>query len=191
MNRAQYDEAFTEAMRKSLKWKAVDPRDLLVLQDGGSAAEALPVVENTLNAFQRNFDYSVDLIRINCAGVHLDIAKALYQARVPFVITIGDVMVNGKPEYGTSYQYLKQELRGAHIDRGIYNYHVWLTFADMHVIDATFAVYKLAAHHGGPGIPEDFRWADYVYISDRATPGGLDLAHKPMLTGHRLLSQIF
>ena len=61
-----------------------------------------------------------------------------------------------------------------------YPCHVWLTFADMHVVDVTFFPYRYYDR-----VPSPWRWSHYVLCSDprHTLAADLPLRYVPMLVG--------
>ncbi len=173
----EYEAAFRSAAEKSQKWKLIGSVDLRPMPQYGRARDHLSALGAILDTPEWNMN-SLE-IRLACAYVHSELFKFLWANAVPCVLTIGDVVVDGKPEFKTSYQKLKQEIRGVHTgtDKPI-SFHVWLTFPDLHIIDATFFIYKYYEK-----LPEPWRWSDYVMCSDHEFTKNINLQYMPMLIG--------
>ncbi len=172
----EYAAALRRAADKSIRWGLMKSADVRPLPEFGRARDHLPFVGLLLDSDR----YSDSLrIRLSCAHAHSLLFKTLQMQGAHCVLTIGDVLVDGVPEFNTSYQRLKQEVRGAYTstDKPI-QFHVWLTFPDLHIIDATFYVYK---YH--EKLPEPWRWSDFVICSDHPFADRLNIQYVPMLIG--------
>lgn len=171
----EYIEALKPAAAKSVKWGFLRSAEIRPFPEVGKAADHLELVGfmvdgNPMDSLK---------IRLSCGQIHSWLFRNLQVAGVNCAVTIGDVEVDGKLEYGTSYQKLKQEARGAHRDgTKPYPFHVWLTFPDLHIIDATFFVYKYWDR-----LPEPWKWSDYLICSDHPFAQDLNLRYVPMLVG--------
>ncbi len=178
----EYFAAFKLAAEKSLKWQLVESANVRRTPDAGRAVDCLDLVGQMVNSLP----YDSTTIRISCGQIHSFLFKALQDEGVQCILTVGDVEVDGKREYETSYQKLKQEIRGAHRDTDKpYPFHVWLTFPDLHIIDATFFIYKWHDK-----LPEPWHWPNYLICSDHAFAEGLELRYHPMLVGDDLVGRM-
>jgi len=169
-----YRTGLEAAIEKSIKWKQLPGG--FTWPTGGhhhGAAAALPMVRDAL--------VSCDLprrhIRTNCVGVHMMLAKFLLENGVPSLPMIGNVLVAGEPKFRTSYQRLKREIRGVNkFSDHAFDAHVWLTFLDGHIIDATFRAWDEYQD-----LPDDWSWTDHVMCSSDEETLREDVVYKPML----------
>ena len=81
---------------------------------------------------------------VACAPTHIWLCHLLGLRTETSLVTIGDVIVNGTPLFGTTLQYLDEELRNP--SDGEFRAHVWLTLPNRGVWDATLA-FRLAPPH--------------------------------------------
>ncbi len=170
-----YFDAFKAATEKSVKWGVLESAIVRRVPEAGRARDHLALVARLVDSNPLDSQ----AIRLSCGQIHSWLFKNLWANGAGCFLTVGDIEVSGKREYGTSYQRLKQELRGAHRDTdGPYPFHAWLTFPDMQVIDANYFIYK---HHDL--LPEPWRWSEYVVCSDHPFAAGLDIKYIPMLVG--------
>ncbi|MFA5762949.1 MAG: hypothetical protein WC931_05175 [Bacilli bacterium] len=124
-----------------------------------------------------------------CGAVHFCAIQQIYSTReidMPYV-TIGDVLVRGKPRYGASYQKLKQAKRHGLGKNENIDCHVWLTFPDMTIFDLTLGV-GLAYEREKVLVDEQ---KDCCVIwgkpEELLKKNGLD--YRPYLVGHLFLFQ--
>jgi hypothetical protein len=177
-----YTDLFREAEEKSRRW-GVQMGPAFTTPAGhetASAYDALPTIGRIVDSREFSVWESLE-IRLHCAEIHLSIFANQHHWQGPCVLTIGDVEVDGQREYGTAYPQLRQEMRGER--RGTsetYPCHVWLTFADMHVVDVTFFPYRYYDR-----VPNPWQWSRYVLCSDPRHPlaADLPLRYLPMLVG--------
>lgn len=175
MHHDGYFDAFKLAATKSAHWKTIPSLNLTRAPEAGRAIDFLPIVGGMVDGPRAPTD--LQQIRVSCGQTHSWLWKNLVAHGVLCYLTVGDVELGGKREYGTSYGKLKQELRGAR--RGsddAYPFHVWLTFPDMHVIDANFYIYRYAER-----LPQPWRWSEYLICSDHSFATTLELRYVPML----------
>jgi len=186
-----YMEAYGVATKKSRSWATVSEDEAVLMvagvEEGFSIRDAKPAI---LMAVENNYPMGPETLRTNCTGAHMAISQLFSRLGVPHLITVGDVLVDGAPLFSTSYQFLKRELRGSNRQGNQFDAHVWLTFPDHHILDVTIRTYMLAEHRGGPGIPSDFHWRDYLYMSDETWSERYTLEYRPMLYGHRVLDSV-
>ncbi len=182
MDHHNYQADFQGAFRRSIKWEQI-PKDAKLPEqwDGPTAFDTLITIKGLVDSFP----HQAEQIRTNCAGVHFDILRSILNT-APCFLTIGDVFVGGKPEYGTSVQQLKREVNGSNkgTDK-IFNAHVWLTFPEMGIIDATFYIYKF--HHL---LSEPWKWSDHIICSGEQASAQLPLRYKPMLISNKVIMDI-
>ncbi|MCE7890297.1 MAG: hypothetical protein DYH12_11460 [Sorangiineae bacterium PRO1] len=182
MRHDDYETAFARAVEKSVKWNLVAPVGPLRAPNLGRARDHLALIGRSI----LTLGLGSQEIRLSCGQIHTWLFKNLRANGVQCILTVGDVEVAGRLEYGTSYQRLKQELRGAHRDSDHpYPFHVWLTFPDLHVIDASFFVYRFHDR-----LPAAWHWPDYVICSDHPFSASLDLKYVPMLVGDDLVDRM-
>jgi len=147
------------------------------------AFSSLPTIARALNSYP----YDPLQIRLQCAAIHLTLFDDP-RWKSPCVLTVGDVEVDGQPEYRTTYEDLRRELRsGRRPTEESVPCHVWLTFPDMHIVDATFFVYKYYDR-----IPTQWTWSDYIVCSDpqHLFAADLPLTYKPMLLGRQFVVKL-
>ena len=190
-NTAQYLADFKTAWSTSMEWITLSPVEDREEQDLTDLETVAQILDPILNHYIEKIEHPIESIRTNCTGIHFSINHFLRQLRVPGLITIGDVCINGTPFFGTDYNILGKEILG-HNDGGEnFDAHVWLTMRQGKILDLTIGPYMLAKHLGGPGFPPpDFKWIEHIYRSDRNEPGPYQLTYKPMLFGHRVLSSV-
>jgi hypothetical protein len=151
-----------------------------------SASDAftlLPIVARAVNSYP----YDSLQIRLQCAAIHLTLFDDP-RWNSPCVLTLGDVEVEGEPEYGTTYDALKREFRpGRRTSKEPLPCHVWLTFPDLHIVDVTFFVYRFYDR-----IPHEWNWGEYLVCSDprHAFAADLPLTYKPMLLGRQAVAKL-
>ncbi len=173
-----YAKLFRGAVEKSKALGLLQGPDpsVQVPPDAGFALGALSTIGRAVNSYP----YAYEDIRVQCAAIHL----TLYDDPrwdAPCILTVGDVEVDGKLEYDTSYEGLDEELRGVRRHaKEISPCHVWLTFPDLHIVDVTFFVYR---YHDR--VPSPFTWSEYLICSDARHPVAVDLPlrYVPMLIG--------
>lgn len=177
MDHDSYTTAFQAAAYKSAKWELIRSPSLPPSPDEGRAIEWLPLVQRLVDSSAVPVD--LQQIRVSCGQIHTWLFKNLRAQGARCILTVGDVQIAGRREYGASYQRLKQELRGVYrASRDAYPFHVWLTFPDLHIIDANFYIYR---HHDS--LPDRWRWSEYVICSEHQLADALDIAYVPMLVG--------
>ncbi|MCY1014975.1 YecA family protein [Pyxidicoccus sp. MSG2] len=170
----EYFDAFKHAAQKSVELglvRGVPDR----LPEMGRAIDALDLVGRMINSML----YESTQIRIMCGQIHAELWRWLRSEGVNCLVTVGDVEVSGKREFGTTYERLELELRGTLRNSAEpYPFHVWLTFPDSHIIDVTYFVYK---HHDL--LPVPWTWSKYVVCSDHSFSRGVDTRYVPYLVG--------
>lgn len=119
----------------------------------------------------------------NCMRVHtgafLDSIMLGWEARP--VLTIGNVMVHGKPRYPGDEDYAISQVVGRYTEDQ-FNLHVWWTFPDMSIIDLCLG-YALATEDPSWGDVENEDFDIFVSPDDPKVP----FTYKPMLLGERYL----
>jgi hypothetical protein len=176
-----YMDLFLAAEEKSRRWGLNLDRPPLTGQSGppkasGHALTALPIIGRAVNSYP----YRHEEIRVQCAAIHLSLLDDP-RFDLDFELTIGDVEFDGRLEYGTDYRRLRQEVRGVHRDsEEPIPCHVWLTFPDMHIVDATFFPYRYPNE-----LPSPWTWSEYLVCSDpqHEFSQRLPLRYVPMLVG--------
>jgi len=170
----EYFAALKHAAQKSVEFgliRGVPDRQ----PEMGRAIDAFDLVGRMFNSMP----YDSTQIRLMCGQIHSELWRWLRAEGVPCLVTLGDVEVSGKREFGTTYEQLELELRGALRDSSKpYPFHVWLTFPDGHIIDVTYFVYR---HHDL--LPVPWRWSEYVVCSDHSFSRGVDTRYVPYLVG--------
>jgi len=101
---------------------------------------------------------------------------------MPYILTIGDVIWKGEPEWYTDLAYLREEALGARGPGDELRCHVWITLPDMTVLDAT---YWFRENRGK--VSDDFRWEDGIVCEAPVRP---DVEYVPLLVGDRLVMRI-
>lgn len=170
----EYFDAFKQAAQKSVE-----------LGLGGSVPDQKPGMGRAIDALSlvgrmiNSMPYESTKIRLMCGQIHSELWRWLRSEGVNCFVTIGDVELNGKREFGTTYELLEQELRGVLRNSTTpYPFHVWLTFPDLHIIDVTYFVYR---HHDL--LPVPWTWSEYVVCSDHPFSRGVDTRYVPYLVG--------
>lgn len=131
--------------------------------------------------FSRAVPVPPEVRATSCAPVHFG---ALIQMMAmawewPPVITIGDVLVGGSPCFNVNRNSLRQELRRGEKATGRVHIHVWLTFADLTILDLTLIPWVLRRQ----GDPIDMRAPHGLALlgdPDQLKP---TFEHRPMLIG--------
>ncbi|MCP3105339.1 SEC-C domain-containing protein [Myxococcus sp. K15C18031901] len=174
MQHDDYFDAFKLAAQKSVELGLIsnvpDKKPEL-----GHAIDAFGLVGSMINSMR----HESTQIRTMCGQIHAELWRWLRSEGVNCLVTIGDVEIGGKREFGTTYTQLELEMRGALRDSTKpYAFHVWLTFPDIHIIDVTYFVYK---HHDL--LPERWTWSEYVVCSSHSFSRGVDTRYVPFLIG--------
>lgn len=177
-----YAERFEEAEERTRAWGVDHGLAFDVLRGLGTdfAMATLPTIGRIIDSPAFAHFTFLD-IRLHCAEIHRSVFANQHSYRAPCVLTIGDVEVDGKLEYGTTHEQLAEEMGGQHRhSNSSYPCHVWLTFPDMHIVDVTFFVYRYYDQ-----VDPGSRWSDYVICSDprHARGATLPLRYVPMLVG--------
>lgn len=179
-----YAERFREAEEQTRPWGVRHGLAFDTLRgiDSGFALATVPMIGRVLDSpLLAHFSY-LD-IRLHCAEIHQSVFANQHHYRAPCVLTVGDVELDGKLHYGTTYDQLREEMRGLRRhDDSPYPCHVWLTFPDMHIVDVTFFVYQ---HYDQ--VVAGSSWSDYIICSDprHARAAQLPLRYMPMLVGEQ------
>lgn len=171
-----YAELFRQAEEKSRRWGLLPLGTPGNVPAGVTALGTLPTVGRAVDSYP----YESLEIRLHCAPIHLSLHDDPRWTE-PRTLTVGDVEVDGKREYGAEYRRLRQEILGVHRDsEEPYPCHVWLTFPDLHVVDATFFVYRYYDR-----IPSPWKWSEYLICSDprHVLSADLPIRYVPMLVG--------
>lgn len=117
-----------------------------------------------------------------CAPVHIVFAAHALGALPPVcypMLTIGDVMLEGEPCFGTSKSSLKRELARAGRAEGAVDAHVWLTMMDGSIIDLTLPFW-LANQSCQATDPHRDEVKGFYFCSPDSIPG---LVYRPWLVG--------
>ena len=72
---------------------------------------------------------------MDCSGMSILIHRFLTQLNIPSMLIIGDMSIQGHPEYETTYQYLENELNNIRSSK--IQYHVWVIVENFMIIDPT------------------------------------------------------
>lgn len=75
---------------------------------------------------------------LDCGGMSLTIQKHLKKINIESLIVIGDISFDKHLEYGTTYDYLFNELSGKRSE--CLNYHVWLLVENNVIVDPTISL---------------------------------------------------
>lgn len=123
-----------------------------------------------------------------CAGLHVTAATLFLEDGLPLqpVLTIGDVLVDGRSRYGVSRQSLRRLVRKGKRDTGIINIHAWLTWPDFTIFDLTLLPATLHEAGEEPCLDHPNGLA-VVGRPDKLAP---HLSYIPMLVGEAFLWRI-
>lgn len=123
----------------------------------------------------------------NCAATHYNTLMHIMPGGVPMlpVLTIGDVLVDGKPRYNVTRNSLRQLLRKGR-SRAVMPIHVWLTWPDMTVMDLTLL--SSMAYHAGEDL--DLAREDALVLYGADDLARHRLTYRPWLVGERVLHEV-
>ena len=154
-----YKDSLTKAVGRTRSW-GLETRGSTLTQfylDRDFGELAKPSTE-VLVRLSREFAFPVEQRPGSCAPVHLMALAMFYEMGLPFppVLTIGNVMVDGKPRYTVSRQGLRPHLREGTRAAGTIFVHMWLTWADSTILDLTIlpALAREAGEPLDPGRPD-------------------------------------
>lgn len=181
-----YATDFVSAIERSVKWRLLHPLWLDEIPKAHSypkASDVLPAVCAAADFLQDQQGLTVDDVRLDCARYHFLVWLILKEEfGLTTFPTIGDVDIDGKPQWGTSIQYLKREARGANYHTSKFDAHVWLTTGDMEVVDATIFPYLS---------PQTFtRWSEFIHSSINPSRVVPDIRYRPMLVSPDILERL-
>lgn len=188
-----YQREFTLAWQNSLAIKTISPEEYRIWGNGVANKKGIGAAEPILKRITTSTPpYGPEVLRTNCTGAHFSLMRQLHLNDVPCLITIGDVIIDGVPRFHTDLEYLGRELSGENCRGKTFDAHVWLTFPDGHILDATICTYMLSEKHGGPGVParKAYNWHEHLFYSNAAINRRYSLEHKPILVGARVLSAV-
>lgn len=179
----EYEAAFRAAFNRTVSWKlycdGVEVFRLGVLT--GAPAPPSELVEMFLMGMPTRPGMHKD-----CGGAHTSTLMSMLLQGWPSlpVLTIGEVLVDGNPRFGVCRQSLRAELRRPGDRSTPMQFHVWLTFPDLTIWDATFIrAMRFHAESACSGLPEGQR-DTFVGPPERLAP---TLVYRPWLLGEQFL----
>lgn len=128
-----YREQFDGAMEKSKSWDLKVP-DIPMNADTLLDLKELHEMFH-FQASQEQWSFPYDMAG-NCIDRHFQVWGWFKLAlKLETFLTIGDVLINGKPRYNATYEELRFELDNPADSTRIFNAHVWLTFPNYGILD--------------------------------------------------------
>ena len=98
-------------------------------------------------------------------------------------ITIGNVLVNGKPHYSTTSDSIQRDILDGYLDEISADAHCWLTFENGLVVDLT--ILSSIAQKNNDNIS---RFEDAIYASE--VHSNIDIVHVPYHLGYEYLLKV-
>ncbi len=75
-------------------------------------------------------------LAINCFNVNANAYRHFWEKRVPVLLTVGDLLVDGKPRFGTTPDSIASEVKAPDLTK-VFSAHSWFTLPGGVVVDAT------------------------------------------------------
>jgi hypothetical protein len=116
----------------------------------------------------------IDLVG-SCFGAVQVVSCALIKDGIKHIVTVGDVVVDGRSVFGASLQGLKREMQEGCDSLNLAKAHAWITLENGEVMDLT--IRSSNAHRNCEHQPD---WSDFIYFSSEPNSS---LKHVPLMVG--------
>lgn len=184
-----YRDALSNAVERTKKWGLLSRGTIalesyLQFSDGERPGTNVPALVD----LSRRLPHPPLMRAGACAQVHVAALAMLYQDDlfIPPVLTVGNVLVEGKPRYQVSRQGLRQLLRVGRKGTGVFHAHMWLTWADLTIFDLSLLPSIL--HEDGEEL--DLDRPDGLALIGKAEELEPSLTYVPYLVGQEFVWRI-
>jgi hypothetical protein len=141
------------------------------------------VIQLIRSTLKKHYECTEQLIG-ECFGTVQIASEALLHNGIRHTVTIGNVLVNGKPYFNVSDESIMNDLNEGYIPNEPANAHAWITLENGCIVDMT--ILSSLAHHKLNKKPP--KWIKSIYTSNETN--SMKLSHIPYHLGPEYIIRV-